>query len=187
LWVLAVQAGGWPSLMVAGLMAGVIAVLCLPRMVARRAALAGLVAAAAVVPLAWPAPEGAARGEGIWRPFDERAIAGLVGEGRVVFVDVTAAWCLTCRVNETLVLEQPVVHQALSGPSVVAMRADWTRPDAAIGAYLKRYGRYGIPFYAVYGPAAPDGIPLGEIVTPERVTAALKDAARTPRQDAAAR
>jgi suppressor for copper-sensitivity B len=188
LWVLAVQAGGWAALVVSGLMAGMVAVLWRrPAVAARRAALAGLVAAAVLVPLVWPSPDGAARGDGIWRPFDEGAIAGLVGEGRVVFVDVTAAWCLTCRVNETLVLDQPQVHQALSAPAVVAMRADWTRPDAAIGAYLKRYGRYGIPFYAVYGPAAPQGIPLGEIVTPERVTAALKDAAKPQRQDAAAR
>jgi suppressor for copper-sensitivity B len=109
-----------------------------------------------------------------------------VGEGRVVFVDVTAAWCLTCQVNERLVLEAEPVAAALRGAQVVAMRADWTRPDAAIAQYLQSFGRYGIPFYAVYGPHAPDGLPLAEIVTPDQVTQAIRKAG-APQQATAAR
>jgi suppressor for copper-sensitivity B len=57
------------------------------------------------------------------------------------------------------------------------MRADWTRPDAAIAEYLRRFGRYGIPFNAVYGPGAPAGVALPEILSAERVEAALRQAA----------
>jgi suppressor for copper-sensitivity B len=57
------------------------------------------------------------------------------------------------------------------------MRADWTRPDNAIAAFLRGFGRYGIPFYAVYGPATPDGQPLSEILTPGEVLGALGRAA----------
>jgi suppressor for copper-sensitivity B len=128
------------------------------------------------VPALWRAPPAAEAAAGPWRAFDRAAIAGLVGEGRVVFVDVTAAWCLTCQVNEKLVLGAEPVASALRGAAVVAMRADWTRPDAGIAQYLQSFGRYGIPFYAVYGPNAPQGLPLAEIVTPDQVTQAIRKA-----------
>ena len=89
-------------------------------------------------------------------------------DGQVVFVDVTADWCLTCKVNERLVLDTPAVPRRLAAPGIVAMRADWTRPSDVIAAYLRGFGRYGIPFNAVYGPAAPHGVALPEILTPGR-------------------
>ena len=89
-------------------------------------------------------------------------------DGHVVFVDVTADWCLTCKVNERLVLDSAPVRDRLAAPAIVPMRADWTRPDAAIADYLRGFGRYGIPFNAVYGPGAPAGLVLPEILTAER-------------------
>ena len=117
-----------------------------------------------------------------WARFDPAAIAPAVAKGQVVFVDVTASWCLTCQVNERLVLGRPEVKSSLGARDVVAMRADWTRPDPAIADFLKRYGRYGIPFNVVYGPGAPDGLPLSEVLTSAAVEAALakaKGAARS--------
>jgi|HubBroStandDraft_1064217.scaffolds.fasta_scaffold00032_13 suppressor for copper-sensitivity B len=111
-----------------------------------------------------------------WVPFNQAAIAGAVASGKTVFVDVTASWCLTCQVNERLVLETDPVHQRLAAPSVVAMRADWTRRDARIGEYLETYGRYGIPFNVVYGPAEPGGVPLPELLTDSAVLDALRQA-----------
>lgn len=113
----------------------------------------------------------------IWQPFDEAAIAGLIGEGNVVFVDVTADWCVTCQVNKTFVLGRDSVMTRLTAPRVVAMEADWTRPNADIARYLARFGRYGIPFNVVYGPAAPDGIVLPELLTEAAVEDALARAA----------
>ena len=115
-----------------------------------------------------------------WQPFDAAAIPGLVRDGHIVFVDVTADWCLTCKVNERLVLDQDSVRQALAEHGVVAMRADWTRPDPAIARYLREFGRYGIPFNAVYGPKLPAGYALPEILTVDRVLAALGQAAGGP-------
>ncbi|HEY9567977.1 MAG TPA: thioredoxin family protein, partial [Thalassobaculum sp.] len=107
------------------------------------------------------------------------AIDRLIAEDRVVLVDVTADWCLTCKVNKAAVLERGPVADRLGGGDVVAMRADWTSPDAAITEYLASFGRYGIPFNVVYGPAAPDGIVLPELLTDAAVLAAL-DRAATP-------
>ncbi|MGH7088988.1 MAG: protein-disulfide reductase DsbD family protein, partial [Stellaceae bacterium] len=118
-----------------------------------------------------------AEAAGIWRPFDATALGPLVHDGKVVFVDVTAEWCLTCEVNERFVLDTPEVQQKLKAAGVVAMRADWTRPNPAITDYLQRFGRYGIPFNVVYGPGAPAGVALPEILTSANVIAALDRAA----------
>jgi suppressor for copper-sensitivity B len=139
---------------------------------------AALVGALFVPGLAPPLPRlAAAAAEGPWRAFDAGAIGGLVRDGDVVVVDVTADWCLTCKVNERLVLDRAPVSDDLAKPGVVAMRADWTRPNPAIDAYLARFGRVGIPLNVVYGPAAPGGLPLPELLTAGAVTEALAQAA----------
>jgi len=117
--------------------------------------------------------------EGLWQTFDERGVNKLVNEGRVVFVDVTAKWCITCQVNKAFVLSKGEVYTRLKGPDVVAMQADWTRPSDVISTYLASFGRYGIPFNAVYGPGAPHGIALPELLSQKVVLEALDKAART--------
>jgi suppressor for copper-sensitivity B len=143
----------------------------------------GLLAVGGV--LALPGERGASAGpvaaEGLWRPFDRAAIAREVAAGRVVFVDVTADWCLTCRVNKELVLDRGDVRALLAAPDVVAMRADWTKPDPAIADYLKSFGRFGIPFNVVYGPGRPGGEPLPELLTERAVVAAFEAAGGTAR------
>jgi len=114
---------------------------------------------------------------GLWRDFDATAIPNLVATGHVVLVDVTADWCLTCKVNETFVLDTAEIVALLRGDGVVAMRADWTRPNDAITRYLASFGRYGIPFNAVYGPGAPQGIALPEVLTKDAVQRAIEKAA----------
>ena len=104
-----------------------------------------------------------------WRPFDPAELRRIVDIGGVVFVDVTADWCITCQVNKKLVLDRGAVDAWLGSGGVVAMRADWTRPDSVIARYLASFGRYGIPFNAVYGPKAPNGIMLPEILTTNAV------------------
>lgn len=112
-----------------------------------------------------------------WIDFDQAALANFVRDGRVVFVDVTADWCLTCKVNKSLVLDQGEVANRLASGDVVAMRADWTKPNARIAAYLASFQRYGIPFNAVYGPRTPTGVALPELLTNDAVLRALDAAA----------
>lgn len=111
-----------------------------------------------------------------WEAFDLAAIDRYVKAGRTVLVDVTADWCINCKVNESLVLGAEAVQDRLARSHVVTMRADWTRPDDAISRYLQSFGRYGIPFDAVYGPAMPGGLPLPEILTAGAVLDALAKA-----------
>jgi len=114
----------------------------------------------------------------LWTPFDEAAIAQLVADGKTVYVDVTADWCITCQVNKIFVLNKDDVLAALQGDKVVAMQADWTRPDPAISDFLARHQRYGIPFNAVYGPGAPDGIVLPELLSQNEVLDAFSKATK---------
>ena len=117
----------------------------------------------------------------LWTAFDEAAIPGLVAQGKTVFVDVTADWCLTCQVNKGLVLNTEPMLKVFKSNGIVLMQADWTRPDPVISDYLARYGRYGIPFNAVYGPGAPDGIVLAELLSQGEVLDAFRRASKTVR------
>lgn len=108
-----------------------------------------------------------------WVPFDRKDIPRLVSSGQTVFVDVTADWCLTCKANKALVLDRNPVATLLADPSVTAMQADWTRPNAEIQQFLEANGRFGIPFNIVYGPSAPEGIALSEVLTNDSVISAL--------------
>ncbi len=121
--------------------------------------------------------QGAADDAIAWRSFDRDQIRSLVSQGKTVFVDVTADWCLTCQANRKFVLSKSDIATRLNGS--VPMQADWTRPNPQIGTYLASYGRYGIPFNIVYGPGAPGGIVLPELLTAGDVGAALDKAAGT--------
>lgn len=120
-----------------------------------------------------PSSETAERKEENWLTFDEDAILGLVAQGRVVFVNVTADWCITCQVNKRLVLDRRPIRRVFHDNNVVLMQADWTKPDEAIFAYLEANGRYGIPFNKVYGPQKPEGLDLPEILTQNQVLKAV--------------
>jgi suppressor for copper-sensitivity B len=111
-----------------------------------------------------------------WQKFDPGAISTLVAGGKTVFVDVTADWCVTCQWNKKTVVEVGSVADWLSGPDVIAMKADWTQPDPVISDFLAQHGRYGIPFNIVYGPAAPQGIALPELLTANAVKSAAVQA-----------
>jgi suppressor for copper-sensitivity B len=149
----------------------------------RRLVRVGGVAVLAVLAFALPSrfvATDAAHATPGWQAWDRAAVDRLVADGKVVLVDVTADWCITCQVNKSLVLTRGEVGARLAGGGnapVIAMRADWTKPDPRISEYLASFGRYGIPFNVVYGPAAPSGIPLPELLTSDQVLAAFDRAA----------
>jgi suppressor for copper-sensitivity B len=119
-----------------------------------------------------------------WTPFDLATAQALRAEGRLVFVDVTAEWCFTCKVNERLVLETEEVRAAFEEHSVIAMKADWTNRDSSIAAFLSEHGRYGIPFYLLYRPDA-EPVLFSELLTKESVLDAVADAAASRTADGA--
>lgn len=170
-WVL----GRWPGRMGAG----TIAVL--------------IVAAAVAVPVwtvlnfaveaARPATE-AKSGAG-WQPFSPELVSQLRSQGKPVFVDFTASWCLSCQVNERVILDSAAVQQHLRDSGVALVRADWTNQDAQITEALASLGRSGVPTYAIY-PADPAAAPhvLPEVLTQGIVINALNSVANGSRQSA---
>lgn len=114
-----------------------------------------------------------------WEPFDEEAISDYLAQKRPVFLDFTADWCASCKVNEKTILNTDSVRAAAIQHDVVMMKADWTRPDERIRALLAQYNRSGIPMYLVYSPHRPNQPELlPEIITRDRVRKALADAAK---------
>ncbi|UKA27941.1 thioredoxin family protein [Photobacterium damselae subsp. damselae] len=111
-----------------------------------------------------------------WTPLNVEQIKQDVAQGKTVFVDVTADWCITCKANKVGVILQEPVYSALDQKNIVLMRGDWTKPSDYVTNFLQSHGRFGVPFNIVYGPAAPNGIELPVILTSEQVLDALKQA-----------
>jgi thiol:disulfide interchange protein DsbD len=100
-----------------------------------------------------PAPDLAQASGGRDEIFSARRLAELRAEGRPVFVNVTAAWCITCLVNERVALRSAAVTEAFARKGVAVLKADWTNRDARITEVLGSFGRSGVPLYLLYAPA----------------------------------
>jgi len=111
--------------------------------------------------------------QGGWQPWSAQAVSGYQAQGRPVFVDFTASWCLSCQVNERVALQQPQVQQAFKDANVALLKADWTRNDDAITQALASMGRSGVPAYALYVPGQSEPQLLPEALTPGIVIDAL--------------
>ena len=146
----------------------------------RRLLTAAVVAAAiGTIALAKPDANAAAANGAItqqlisWVPFDQAAAESLVAEGRLVFVDVTADWCITCKFNEQRVLETRETAALFEQYEVAAMKADWTNRDERIAAFLARFGKSSVPFYVLYSPGKEPHV-FSELLTRKAVRRALE-------------
>ena len=124
--------------------------------------------------LAWAVPVSASRAAAAdgSEPFSEERLAVLRAARRPVFVDMSAAWCVTCLVNERVALDTQAVRAAFARSHVVLLRGDWTRQDAGITTYLRGFGRSGVPLYVFY-PAGGEGATLPQILTPGLVLSVI--------------
>ena len=178
-WVLVLQAGNdfivWFG---AGLVLVGLGAWLLGRAQAMPGRAIALLVMAIGVAAAWPhaarveAAAAPAPGTG-WTAYSKAGISAANAAGKPVFVDFTAAWCVTCQVNKKVVLDTAAVRDAFAAKGVLLMRGDWTRRDPAITAALAEFGRNGVPVYALYAPGqAP--VLLPEILRSQIVIDALQ-------------
>lgn len=138
--------------------------------------MAGLGAVGAAIPLALVlsfSPQATASDAATFQPFSEAVLEEALAEGKTVFVDVTADWCLTCKTNKIRAINHEDVQAALGSESVISLQADWTAYDASITRYLASHGRRAIPFNAVYNPKSGTAEVLPELLSPKDVLGAL--------------
>jgi thiol:disulfide interchange protein DsbD len=120
-----------------------------------------------------PPPAAAAPTGAAWEPFTAERLAALRAEGTPVFVNFTAAWCITCLVNERVALSSPAVTEAFARRGVVHLRADWTSRSREIAALLESFGRSGVPLYVLYrGRGAPPRV-LPQILSERTIIEAV--------------
>ena len=153
-WVAGKWAGGWPRIA------------------------AGAAVAGALLTGAWITPTDApptTRDVLAWEPYSAARLGEFLRQGRPVFVDFTAAWCVTCQVNERLALETATVTAKMREMGVVPVRADWTRPDPDITRALQEFGRDGVPLYILYSGRKDDPPRvLPQLLTTEAVVTELE-------------
>lgn len=139
-----------------------------------------LVVLLAAAPGAWLAHGAVTFDDGadddLWQPWTAEAQARLVAEGSPVFVNFTAAWCISCKVNERVVFDRDDVRAAFARHRVVTLLADWTDRDDEIGRTLENYGRQGVPLYLYHAPGAARPTVLPSVLTPDMLIATLDGA-----------
>lgn len=118
-----------------------------------------------------PSPDGVTLDTGM-EPYSAERLSELRAEGRPVFVDATADWCLTCKVNERFALKDDTVMALFKEKNIAMMVADWTSRDAAITEYLASFGRNGVPIYVYYPPQG-EPVVLPQLLTPAVVRSAI--------------
>jgi thiol:disulfide interchange protein DsbD len=115
---------------------------------------------------------------GDWQAFTPERLQGELEQSRVVFVDFTAAWCLTCKFNEASVLESTEVRQAFQRHGIVKLKADWTNGDPVITKLLQHFGRPGVPLYVLYPGIKEEPIVFPELLTKSMLLEKLEKSAR---------
>jgi thiol:disulfide interchange protein DsbD len=108
-----------------------------------------------------------------WSAYTPERLASLRAAGKAVFIDFTADWCLTCKVNEKAALKRPEVAKAFAEKNVVALKADWTNSDEAVTKALEGYGRNSIPLYVYYPAGGGNYKILPQVLTPGNVVGSL--------------
>jgi thiol:disulfide interchange protein DsbD len=108
----------------------------------------------------------------LWQNWSATAVQAELAQGHAVFVDFTAAWCVTCQINKQTTLNQPELLADFAAKQVRLMRADWTRRDPAISRTLAELGRSGVPVYVLYAPNRAPQV-LSELLSVAQVREAL--------------
>ncbi|MDU1091831.1 MAG: thioredoxin family protein, partial [Leclercia adecarboxylata] len=190
LWLMSLLVNAWGAryvLIGGGLMVAFFLYRCAKAMPAHqenlRSLAFGVLFGAGLYAFLAPQPQGKDDSPLNWQPLSEAALSEALDAKKRVLVDITADWCLNCRVNEVLVLHRPEVIAALNRDDVVLLQGNWSQPSAEIEQFLRRYGASGIPFNAIFGPSLPQGHVLPSLLSKDALLTTLTKANASPSPD----
>ncbi|MBI4853909.1 MAG: thioredoxin family protein [Acidobacteria bacterium] len=109
-----------------------------------------------------------------WQDFSPKLIEDLRAQGKPIFLDFTAAWCLSCKFNEKVTFSSQEIKDQITKLGIIPVKADWTNRDEEITKMLESFGRSGVPLYVLYNPKEKDPVVLPEVITPDIVLSAFK-------------
>ena len=110
-----------------------------------------------------------------WVKYNSDSLLNYINGGSTVFIDITADWCVTCKVNKLLILNSKEFKNIAKNNNLILMRGDWTKPDNKITQFLQKSNRYGIPFNALYNIKYPEGIIFSELLTLKEIKDSIKN------------
>ena len=114
--------------------------------------------------------------DSVWKDFNKVDISKMISDDKLIFLDITADWCITCQFNKINVINSEETVNYFKNNNIVLVKADWTKPNNNIDAFLKKYNKFGIPFNAIYSSEYPNGIILPEILSQKEIIKNLERA-----------
>ncbi len=111
----------------------------------------------------------------MWLKYEKNILQDMIEKNNIVFVDVTADWCVTCKINKISTLDKKEMKSFFTENNVKLLKADWTNKNIEIQNYMKSFNKYGIPLNIVYGPKNKDGIVLGELLSKKKIIEAINE------------
>ena len=109
-----------------------------------------------------------------WNSFNNNDLERSIKNNEVIFVDITADWCITCQINKLTTLNSSEIQNYFNNEKIKLIRGDWTNRNEEILSYISKYGKFGIPFNIIYGPLDKDGVVLSELLTNDEIIKTLQ-------------
>ena len=111
----------------------------------------------------------------MWSNYEKNILEDMIEKNKIVFVDVTADWCVTCKINKMVTLDKKEMKSFFKENDVKLLKADWTNKNIEIQNYMKSFDKYGIPLNVIYGPKNKEGLVLGELLSKKQIIEAIDE------------
>jgi suppressor for copper-sensitivity B len=178
IYILAKNIGAIPAYIIAFLSIGIFAFLSVKGKIKKIIFISCLIFLSFTLPFEYKQKQDkiTAEFDSLWIEFSEKTLDDLIIQDKVILVDITADWCITCKFNKLRILKSKEIIDKLKNGEIIGLRGDLTSPNEQIMNYMKKFNRFAIPFNVVYGPNAKEGILTSELLSKEELLNAIDQA-----------
>lgn len=178
IYILAKNIGAIPAYIIAFLSIGIFAFLSVKGKIKKIIFISCLIFLSFTLPFEYKQKQDkiTAEFDSLWIEFSEKTLDDLIIQDKVILVDITADWCITCKFNKLRILKSKEIIDKLKSGEIIGLRGDLTSPNERIMDYMKKFNRFAIPFNVVYGPNAKEGILTSELLSKEELLNAIDQA-----------